>query len=778
MPLVDEGYAMTVHRLACIGGGPAGLYTAILARRVLPDCEVTVYERNPRDATFGFGVVFSDETLDHISAADPESFSRIEKEFRYWSDLEIRKGSHITRSTGHGFAAFPRLRLLQILADRATELGADVRFETDVDDPESIDADLVVCADGVNSSMRKRWQKELDISERPGSARYAWFGTEHDFGVFTFIFEETAHGVVQAHCYPYMDGGSTFIIELADQTWHRLGLQPGREFGPGENDPGAIAFTEDLFGHHLGGHGLIGNYSQWIQFPEVTGRDWWSDRYVFLGDAIHTAHFSIGSGTKLALEDAIALVDALEAGDELGDSLQMYQDNRLGQVESTQRAARTSQDWFENVDRYWSLPDLQFDFQLLTRSQRINLDNLRVRDPVMSEKIVDWWRGNQPLSCDDDAPPMFVPFQLRDVVFPNRVGVSPMAQYCADDGVPTTWHLVHLGGRAVGGAGLVMIEMTCVTPEGRITPGCTGLWNHQQAEGFAPIVEFVREHSDAVLGMQLGHSGRKGGMRVPWEVGGDDFYPLEEEWERLSASPVPYLPDGPVPTEMTRADLEEVRDQFVAAAVRSRDLGFDLLELHMAHGYLLSSFISPLTNHRTDGYGGDLDGRLRYPCEVITAVREVWPDNLPLSARISATDWAEGGTSGDDAVAMARRFSEIGVDIMDVSTGQVVSHQEPRYGRLYQTPYADRIRLETGMPTMTVGSVSSVDDVNTVLVAGRADICLLARPHLVDPYWTLNATMDQGYTGHPWPPQYLSGATVRRRLQDPDDRVRNPEQRF
>ncbi|MPZ51757.1 MAG: bifunctional salicylyl-CoA 5-hydroxylase/oxidoreductase [Acidimicrobiia bacterium] len=768
---------MAPHRLACIGGGPAGLYTAILARRVLPDCEVTVYERNPRDATFGFGVVFSDETLDNIADADPVSYERIEKEFRYWSDLEIRKGSEVTRSTGHGFAAFPRLRLLQILADRATELGAEVRFETPVDDPESIDADVVVCAEGVNSSMRKRWQSQLDISVRPGAARYAWFGTEHDFGVFTFIFEETPHGVVQAHCYPYIDDGSTFIVELADQTWHKLGLQPDQEFQPGKSDPGTIAFSEELFGRHLDGHGLIGNFSQWIQFPEVTGRNWWSDRYVFLGDAIHTAHFSIGSGTKLALEDAIALVDALGSHENLEESLQSYQESRIPQVESTQRAARTSQDWFENVDRYWSLPDPQFDFQLLTRSQRINLDNLQVRDPVLSEKIVDWWRGSRPLATPPDAPPMFAPFQLREVVLPNRVGVSPMAQYCAVDGVPNTWHLVHLGSRAVGGAGLVMVEMTCVTPEGRITPGCTGLWNDEQAEGFGPIVDFVHDHTDAVLGMQLGHSGRKGGMRVPWEVDGDDYHPLEGEWERLSASPVSFLPDGPVPTEMTQDDMEETTEAFVAATVRSRDLGFNLLELHFAHGYLLSSFISPLTNHRTDGYGGDLEGRLRYPCEVITAVRNVWPDDLPLSVRISATDWADGGTTGDDTVEMARRFAELGVDIIDVSTGQVVSHQQPRYGRLYQTPFADRIRLETGMPTMTVGSVSSVDDVNTVLVAGRSDICLMARPHLVDPYWTLNATMDQGYPGHPWPPQYLMGANTRRRLQDPDDRVREPEQR-
>jgi anthraniloyl-CoA monooxygenase len=769
---------MALDKVVCIGGGPAGLYTAIMLRLRLPDCAVTVYERNPRDATFGFGVVFSDDTLENIATSDPESYARIEREFRYWSDLEIRKPGGTTRSTGHGFAAFARLRLLQILTERAEELGATVQFDTAVDEPEDLDADLIVCSDGVNSSLRQRWQDELGANVRPGSARFAWFGTDHDFEVFTFIFEDTPHGVVQAHCYPYEGTRSTFIVEVAEDTWQALDLAPEREFAPGETDLKAQEFTEKLFSDHLGGHGLIGNNSKWITFPEVTAQRWHTGRYVFLGDTIHTAHFSVGSGTKLALEDAIALVDALVEHDDVPTALDLYEQVRRPQVESTQRAARTSQEWFENVDRYRALPDPQFDFQLLTRSQRIDIENLRTRDPQLTQETIDWWRASQPLGIEgEDTPPMFVPFQLRDVVFPNRVGVSPMAQYSAVDGVPTPWHLVHLGSRAVGGAGLVMVEMTCVSPGGRITPACTGLWSDEQEEGFRPIVDFVHEHSDAVLGMQIGHSGRKGGMRIPWEVGGNDVVPVEGAWERLAPSALPFLPDGPVPIVMDRAVMDQVRDQHVAAAVRARDLGFDLLEVHMAHGYLLSSFLSPLTNRRDDAYGGDLESRLRYPAEVIEAVRAVWPDDLPLSVRISATDWAEGGTSGDDAVAIAQRFRELGVDIMDVSSGQVVFDQKPRYGRLYQTPYADRIRLETGMPTMTVGSVSSIEDVNTVLVAGRADLCLMARPHLVDPFWTLNSAMDQNWANHPWPPQYLSGANVRRRHQDPEDRVRSPKQR-
>lgn len=761
-----------MRRIVCVGGGPAGLFTAILAKRAFGGADVVVHERNSYDTTWGFGVVFSDETLGNIADADPASFARIEAEFRHWSDLEIRRNGVVTRTTGHGFAAFPRLRLLQILADRATELGVDVRFEDPVDDIATLDADLVVIAEGVTSPTRSRLAEHLQPSVLPGSARYAWFGTSHDFGVFTFLFEETPHGVVQAHCYPYSDDRSTFIIEMAEDTWRAAGLEPASALAPGETDLGAKAYAEKVFGDHLGGAELIGNNSRWINFPEVSAQHWWWDRYVIVGDTAHTAHFSIGSGTKLAMEDAIALVDALRAGPDIAGSLAAYEASRKPQVDSTQRAARTSQAWFESVDRYIDLPRTQFDFQLLTRSQRITLDNLRLRDPESTEEIVAEWRSRQGLVAPHaDTPPMFHPYRLRDVVFPNRVGLSPMAQYCATDGLANQWHLVHLGSRAVGGAGMVMVEMTCVSPEGRITPGCTGLWNDAQAEAFAPIVEFVHANSKSVMAMQLGHSGRKGGMRVPWEADDDDYTPVDEPWERLAPSPIPFLPGGPVPTEINRAGMDEVRDQFVAATRRTAELGFDLLELHMAHGYLLSTFISPLTNRRTDDYGGGLANRMRYPLEIVDAVRVAWPEHLPLSVRISATDWAEDGTTGDDAVEMASMFAAHGVDIIDVSTGQVVADQTPRHGRLWQTPFADRITLETGIPTMTVGAVSSIDDVNTILVAGRADLCLLARPHLVDPYWTLNAAIDQGYGGHTWPVQYLRGKTARRREQDPNQRL-------
>lgn len=761
-----------MRRIVCVGAGPAGLFTAIVARLAFPDVEVVVHERNSYDATYGFGVVFSDETLTNIATADPVSFERIEAEFRYWSDLEIRKDGDVTRTTGHGFAAFPRLRLLQILADRARELGADIRFGSAVDDPFSLEGDLIVLADGVNSRSRERWKDRFIPQITLGSARYAWFGTDHDFGVFTFLFEQLPEGIVQAHCYPYTDSASTFIIEMAEATWQSAGLDNQTGFAPSESDPQALAYAEKVFGHHLSAS-LIGNGSQWIRFPEVIVDQWWWDRYVLLGDAAHTAHFSIGSGTKLAMEDAIALVESLATHGEMPEALEAYQAERKPAVESTQRAARTSQAWFESVDRYWDLPRPQFDFQLLTRSQRITLDNLRLRDPEGTDAIIEGWRRRQELPAPaPDTPPMFHPFQLREVTFPNRVGVSPMAQYCAVDGIPNQWHLVHLGSRAVGGAGLVSVEMTCVSPEGRITPGCTGLWNDEQADAFQPILDFIHTHTKAVAVMQLGHSGRKGGMKVPWEADDDDAVPVDSEWERLAPSPIPYRPDGPVPTEMTGRHMARVQDEFVASAERAAALGFDVVELHMAHGYLLSSFISPLTNRRADRYGGHLGNRMRYPLEVVDAVRAVWPVDRPLSVRISATDWAPGGTTGDDAVEIARMLADHDVDIVDVSTGQVVFDQRPRYGRLWQTPYADRIRLEAGIPTMTVGSVSSVDDVNTVLVAGRSDLCLIARPHLIDPYWTLNAAIDSGYPDHPWPVQYLSGKTARRREQDPNQRLR------
>jgi anthraniloyl-CoA monooxygenase len=756
--------------IAVVGGGPGGLLLGILARLSRPRHRVTVLERNRPDDAFGFGVVFSDETLATIRAADPVSLGRIESEFRSWPDIDIVYRGRVVRSVGHGFAAIARRRLLAILAGRAAELGVDVRHRSEVADLDALCAahDLVVGADGANSLVRRRRAAALGPSVETGLSKYIWLGTPLPLERFTFVVAETAWGMVQAHAYPYAEGMSSFIVETDRSTWERagLGMHDGCALGPGESDPRALRFAESVFAEQLAGHPVLGNNSRWLEFVTVSTRRWHHGNAVLLGDAAHTAHFSIGSGTKLAMEDAISLAGALAAHPDLDAALDAYEAERRPAVASTQRAAHTSREWFEGIARYAGLDPEPFAFRMMTRSQRVTHDNLRLRDPGFVRGTTDWlWRSTPEhlRPADPSTPPLFYPLELRGMRLENRVVVSPMAQYCAVDGLPGDWHLVHLGSRAVGGAALVMTEMTCVSPEGRITPGCTGMWNAAQERGWTRIVDFVHGHSRARIGLQLGHSGRKGSTRVAWE-GQDE--PLERGgWEPIAPSPLPYLPHSPLPREMTRADMDEVLARFVAAARRGEAAGFDLLELHCAHGYLLSGFLSPVTNRRQDGYGGSAAGRRRFPLEVVEAVRAVWPAERPLSVRISATDWVDGGFDGDDAVELAAALRDRGVDLVDVSTGQVDPRERPRHGRLWQTPFSDRIRHEVGIPTMAVGGIASVDDANTILLAGRADLVALARPHLVDPYWTLNAAIDLGHDAHPWPRQYLSGRTARRRDQ-------------
>ncbi len=759
-------------KIVCVGGGPAGLYLAILVKKARPDFEVTVLERNQPGDAYGFGVVFSEETLEHFELADRESYDDLTRHFVEWGDIEVRhfSGERFI-SSGHGFAAAGRRDLLDLLSRRAADLGADLRFSTEVDTLAAIpEADLVVGADGANSMVRAGLSESVRPTVDWRANRYIWFGTPKVFDRFHFIFIETSAGLVWAHIYPYSDEGSTFIVELASDTWRALGFDKTEhlDLPPGSNDEFALEQCRDLFRDHLGDHDLVGNNSKWLRFPTITCERWHEGNVVLIGDAAHTAHFSVGSGTKLAMEDAIALTEAVVGDEPLDDALDRYEATRRPEVESLQRAAKASLEWFEGADRYQGMEPEQFAFSLLTRSQRVTYDNLRLRDPDYMAAVDRWYAGSDhgsPVPTDAETPPMFHPFRLREVVLPNRVVVSPMDQYSAVDGVPTEWHLVHLGSRAVGGAGLVMTEMTCVSPEGRISPADTGIWNDAQEEAWARIVDFVHEHSEARIGLQIGHSGRKGSTKLMWE---GDTDPLDEgNWEIMSPSPIKYRPDSQVPREMTPSDMETVLAQHVVAAERGHRAGFDWLELHYAHGYLLSSFLTPLANQRSDRYGGSLENRMRFPLEIFDAVRAVWPDDKPISVRISVTDWVEGGFDGDDAVEFARRLAEHGCDIIDVSTGQTSIHAQPEYGRLYQTPFSDRIRNEVGIPTMTVGAVSSIDDVHNILVAGRADLCVLARPHLVDPYWTLNAAIDLGYTKHHFPNQYVSGLAARRREQDP-----------
>jgi anthraniloyl-CoA monooxygenase len=790
-------------RIAVTGGGPGGLYAAILFSRLQPGHQITVWERNAPDDTFGFGVVFSDETLGAFEAADPSTYVRITESFARWSDIDIHYRDAVERSGGHGFSSLSRLGLLHILQERARSLGVDVRHRSEAPLAAELmeDYDLVIAADGLGSAARAEFPDVFGAQVERHNCKYMWLGTNLVFEAFTFHIVETEHGIFQLHGYPYEETMSTFIVETDEQTWRRAGLDASerRSFAPGESDERSIAFCRELFADVLAGHELHANNSKWLNFQTVSNVRWHHRNLVLLGDAAHTAHFSIGSGTKLAMEDAIALVWSFKERDD-GDveaALSAYEEERIPLVQSTQRAAQASLEWFEGISRYVGQSTRQFAFNLLTRSRRITYDNLEMRDPAFVRAVDDDFRGcvlngggglhgggagsspgsGEPLVAFASARsrPMFMPLRLRELTLSNRVVVSPMDMYSAVDGIVGDFHLVHLGSRGVGGAGLVMTEMLCVSPEGRITLGCGGLYRDDQLPAWQRIVEFIHARGRAGVGAQIGHSGRKGSTKLMWE-GMDQ--PLDEDgWELLAPSPLPYFDDSPVPREATRANMHAIRDQFVTATERALAAGFDLLEVHMAHGYLLSSYLSPLTNLRTDEYGGELAARARYPLEVFDACRAAWPQERPMSVRISATDWVPGGFDGDEAVAFAAMLSEHGCDLVDVSTGQVWPTAKPAFGRSFQTPFADRIRNEIGIPTVAVGAISSYDDVNTTLLAGRADLCALGRPHLYDPYWTLHAAAEQGVVDREaWIVQYQAGR--RRPVDGRLDVAKSPPRSF
>ncbi len=744
-------------RIVCVGGGPAGLFFSILMKKADPSHEITVIERNPPDVTYGFGVVFSDATLEEIAGADPPSYAEIAAGFHHWDDIDIHYQGEALSSTGHGFAGLARTELLRILGGRAERLGVELRFEEEVTSLEPYgNADLIVGADGVNSAVRELGRETFGprVDLRPN--RYVWLGTTKPFPAFTFHFKEDEHGLWRVHAYQYepeCDGRapSTFIVEARDETWRASGLEA-------EDEEATLAYCEALFAEELAGHPLIPNRSVWRRFPTLRTERWWHGNVVLLGDAAHTAHFSVGSGTRMAMLDAVALRDALaESCGDPARALPAYEARRRPEVESLQRAARASLQWFEGTERYMKTEPTQFAFSILTRSLRITHQDLKLRDPAFTARVDRWFaeraaeQSGVDVPLDPPPPPAFTPFRLGDLVVVNRIVVSAMCQYMAEDGTPDDWHLVHLGSRAIGGAGLVFTEMTDVSREGRISPGCAGMYRPEHVTAWKRIVDFIHRHSRAKVGLQLGHAGRKGSTKLAWE-GMDE--PLEEGgWEIMAASSIPYFSHSPVPREMDRGDMDDVRDQFVRAAGMADAAGFDLVEVHLAHGYLLASFISPLTNRREDEYGGPLENRMRFPLEVLRAVREAWPVPRPLSARISAVDWAPGGMTADDAVEVARMIRAAGADIVDVSAGQTVPDQKPRYGRQFQTPFSDRVRHEAGIHTMAVGNISSFMDVNTILAAGRADLCCMARAHLWEPYWTRHAAnvLDHEL---PWPKPY------------------------
>ena len=750
-------------RIAVIGGGPAGLYFALLMKRDFRGTEIDLFERNRPDDTFGFGVVFSDQTLDTFEAVDRPTYEAIRDNFAYWDDIEVHFRGTVHRIGGNGFCGCSRVSLLRILQDRCRQLGVRLHFEREIESVAELGRyDLIVAADGINSRVREAFRDHFRprIDLRPN--RFTWMGSTRPLDAFSFFFRETEWGIFIAHAYQYEQGRSTWVIETDAETFAKAGLDRCSEEESRD-------FLETVFREDLAGHPLLVNRSIWRRFPMMRLERWVKDNIVLLGDAKATAHFTIGSGTKLAMEDAIALHDAFLQSRDLTGALSRFEAERRDEVEKLQHAADVSLVWFEHVKRYWHMTPVQFCFGLMSRAKAITYENLRLRAPEFVDRVDrDAAEKARALGFDiprdDPPPPMFLPFRLRGMVLENRVVVSPMCMYSAENGVPGDWHLVHYGTRAIGGAGLLYTEMTDVSPEARITPGCTGIWNEEQEAAWRRIVEFCKAHGRAKLCMQLGHAGRKGATKLMWE-GMDE--PLEEgAWPILSASPIPYLPHSQVPREMTRADMDAVIADFVAATERALRAGFDMLELHCAHGYLLASFISPLTNRRTDAYGGALANRLRFPLEVFEAMRAAWPEEKPMSVRISAVDWAPGGLTDADAVEVARAFVAAGCDLIDVSSGQTVADQQPVYGRMFQVPFADRIRNEVGCATMAVGSITDWDQVNTIIAAGRADLVALARRHLADPYFTLHAAAFYGHRAQRWPVQYAPGAEQAYRLAE------------
>lgn len=763
-------------KIVCIGGGPAGLYFGLLMKLQNPENEVVILERNRPYDTFGWGVVFSDATMDNLRAADPVSAQTIGDAFNHWDDIETHFKGRAIRSKGHGFIGIGRKKLLNILQARCEEVGVELVFETLVDDEIEVarqyHADLVIASDGINSAIRNKYPESYqpDIEER--LCRFVWLGTKKVFDAFNFIFVENEHGWFQAHAYRFEDGLSTFIIETPNETWEKAGIE-------NMSQAEGIAYCEKLFAPYLDGNPLISNASHlrgaaiWIRFPRVICDQWvhWEQvdgkkvPFVLMGDAAHTAHFSIGSGTKLALEDSISLAQHLKDDASMEEALEQYSAARNIDVLRIQNAARNSTEWFENVARYANMAPEQFTYSMLTRSQRISHENLRLRDPEGIDQFERWFATETGMDLTADQsppPPMFTPYRLRDLTLKNRIVFSPTLMYSATDGIPNAFHHTHYGARALGGAALIIAEMTAVNPQARVSPGCTGLWNDEQITAWSAIVKNVQT-SGAYMGIQLGHAGRRGSTQLGWQQPNQPL--TSDNWELVSASAIAYDDQSAAPTEITRAQMDQIRDDFVAATQRADLAGFDYIELQAGHGYLLSSFISPLTNQRTDEYGGNLKNRMAYPLEVLIAMRAVWPDSKPITVRISATDWAEAGTTVDEAVEIARLFKAAGADLIDVSSGEVVSHQQPIYGRMYQTPFADRVRNEAGIATMAVGSIIEADHANSIIAAGRADLCGLSRGFIANPNWPLHEAAKLGYHAVMWPPQYQWGQDLLERNQ-------------
>jgi anthraniloyl-CoA monooxygenase len=737
-------------KITVIGGGPGGLYFSILTKKAMPHCQIDIYERNKPDDSFGFGVVFSDETLGEFLKRDMQSYELIRSKFAYWDDIIVARDGESVNIAGNGFCGCSRKTLLQLLQQRCIEEGVNLHFEQNVEDlSQFADSDIILATDGIGSAIRTQYQKEFGTKIELKKNRFVWLGSTKPLDAFTYFFRSTPHGTIVAHSYQYEEGMSTWIFECSDETWQKHGFEV-------TNEEDTMTKIAEIFKEELDGHPLISNKSHWRQFPHVTNENWYHNNIVLLGDAKATAHYSIGSGTKLAMDCAIGLSDAVIVNpNNVQAAFEQYDKSRRNTVEMIQYAAIVSLDWFENMDRHIQHPFQQFAFGCMTRSKKVTYENLRLRDSSFTDKVLEEFleTSNSQLPTSNSAA--FTPFKIRDLELPNRIVMAPMGQYSAVDGLVSDWHLVHYGSRATGGVGLIITEMTAISETGRITEGCAGIYNAEQLNQWKKITDFIHNNTATKIAIQLGHSGRKGSTKKPWEGNG----PMEKPWNLISASPIPFNDNFATPKEMTLEDMAEIKAQFVQATKNADEAGFDMIELQAHHGFLLASFLSPLTNIRTDEFGGCIENRLKYPIEVFKAVREVFPSEKPISVRISATDWAENGISEQEVITVATAFKNTGADIINVSTGNTVAGQKPQTGRMWQTPFSDTVRNTVHIPTITAGYIQDIDQINTILLNGRADLVALGRPLLLDANFVRNAQAYEQFQANDIPNPYKMGVS-------------------
>lgn len=742
-----------MKKITVIGGGPGGLYFSILTKKAMPNCQIDVYERNKPEDSFGFGVVFSDETLGEFLMRDLPSYELIRSEFAYWDDINIARDGQTVSISGNGFCGCSRKTLLKLLHQRCREEGVNLHFEQNVDDlSQFADSDIIVACDGIGSAIRTQFASEFGTKIELKKNRFVWMGSTKPLDAFTYFFRTTPFGTIVAHTYQYEQGMSTWIFECSDETWRKFGFEV-------TNEEDTIQKMAEIFNEELEGHPLISNKSHWRQFPHVTNEKWSHNNIVLLGDAKATAHYSIGSGTKLAMDSAIGLSDAVIANpNNVQAAFEQYDKNRRNTVEIIQYAALVSLDWFENMDRHMQHPFYQFAFGCMTRSKKVTFENLQIRDKSFTDKVVNEFFEslNSLLPTPYSKSAAFSTFKLRNLELPNRIVMDPMGQYSAENGLVNDWHFVHYGSRATGGVGLILTEMTAISPTGRITLGCAGIYNENQIVEWKKITDFIHHNTQTKIGIQLGHSGRKGAIKKPWEGQNES---INSAWELLSASPIPFHSNIATPKEMTMDDMNQITTEFVQATKNAEQAGFDMIELQAHHGFLLASFLSPLTNTRTDEFGGSIENRIKFPLRVFTEMRKVFPQHKPMSVRISVSDWAENGISEEDVIYIANAFKSAGADIINVSSGNTVAHQQPQMGRMWQTPFSDLVRNRVHIPTITAGYIQDIDQINTIILNGRADLVALGRPLLADANFVRTAQAYENVQTNDIPVQYKMGSS-------------------